>query len=85
MQYVYILRCKDGSTYVGCTHDLKERFARHNKGQVPSTKPKLPVTLTFYCAFKDKYTAFAFEKYLKSGSGRAFMNKRFIKDIVSNP
>jgi putative endonuclease len=45
---------------------------------VPATKPFLPVELIFYCAFKDKYKAFEFEKYLKSGSGRAFMNKRFL-------
>jgi putative endonuclease len=85
MQYVYILRCNDGSSYVGCTSDLKERFARHNNGHVPATKPKIPVTLVFYCAFQDKYTAFAFEKYLKSGSGHAFMNKRFLTGRRSNP
>lgn len=28
-------------------------------------------------AFKDKYLAFNFEKYLKSGSGRAFIKKHF--------
>lgn len=78
MQYVYILRCKDGSTYTGCTSDLKERFQRHIKGHVPSTKDILPVELLFYCAFKEKYKAFLFEKYLKSGSGRVFMNKRFL-------
>lgn len=47
MFYVYILKCKDGSTYTGCTHDLKERFQRHSNGQVPATKPFLPVELTF--------------------------------------
>jgi hypothetical protein len=31
--------------------------------------------LVFYCAFADKYRALEFEKYLKSGSGRAFMQK----------
>jgi putative endonuclease len=61
----------------GCTEDLKERFQTHCNGYVPSTKPRLPVELIFYCAFKDKYKAFAFERYLKSGSGRAFMQKRF--------
>ncbi|MBL0884175.1 MAG: GIY-YIG nuclease family protein [Chitinophagaceae bacterium] len=76
MQYVYILLCNNGQTYVGCTKDLKERFNRHNKGCVPSTKSYLPVKLLFYCAFTDKIKAFHFEKYLKSGSGRAFMNKR---------
>jgi hypothetical protein len=34
--------------------------------------------LIFYCVFKEKYRAFAFEKYLKSASGRAFMKKRFL-------
>lgn len=77
MQYVYILRCKDGSPYTGCTSDLKERFKRHCDGQVSSTKAKLPVELVFYCAFKEKLKAFQFEKYLKSGSGRAVMYKRF--------
>jgi putative endonuclease len=78
MYYVYILRCNNGSPYTGCTEDLKARFQRHNNGHVPSTKFLLPVELIFYCAFKDKYKAFAFEKYLKSGSGRAFMQKRFL-------
>lgn len=78
MYYVYILRCNDGSTYTGCTQDLRERFKRHINGNVPVTKQLLPVELIFYCAFKDKYKAFDFEKYLKSGSGRAFMQKRFL-------
>jgi putative endonuclease len=84
MQYVYVLRCRDDSTYVGCTSDLRERFVRHNQGHVPATKPKIPVVLVFYCAFENKYTAFAFEKYLKSGSGRAFMNKRLLQNKESN-
>jgi predicted GIY-YIG superfamily endonuclease len=78
MHYVYILRCRDGSTYSGCTQDLKERFQRHTNGHVPATKYILPVELIFYCAFRDKYKAYEFEKYLKSGSGRAFMQRRFL-------
>jgi predicted GIY-YIG superfamily endonuclease len=46
---------------------------------VPATKGKLPVELVFYCAFKKELSAFEFEKYLKSGSGRAFMNKRLFR------
>jgi len=78
MHYVYILQCNDGSPYTGCTEDLKARFQRHTNGYVPATKSRLPVELAFYCAFKGKYKAFEFEKYLKSGSGRAFMRKRFL-------
>jgi len=76
MHWVYILKCHDGSPYTGCAEDLKQRFQRHINGHGPATKPTLPVELIFYCAFKDKYKAFEFEKYLKSGSGRAFMQKR---------
>jgi predicted GIY-YIG superfamily endonuclease len=72
MYYVYILNCADGHPYVGCTEDLKDRISRHKKGQVPATKNRLPLALSTYVCFKNKYTAFNFEKYLKSGSGRAF-------------
>jgi putative endonuclease len=55
-----------------------QQFPRLTDGHVLATKLLLPVQLIFYCAFKDKYKAFEFEKYLKSGSGRAFMQKRLI-------
>lgn len=77
-QFVYILTCADGKLYTGCTNDLRDRLHRHKRGSVPATKDRRPVTLLFYCGFKDKYKAIAFEKYLKTGSGRAFSNKRFI-------
>ena len=74
MYYIYSLKCKDGF-YVGCTDNLKDRLNRHEKGQVPATANRLPVELEFYFAFNDKYKAFKFEKYLKSGSGRTFIKK----------
>ena len=77
MYYVYSLKCKSGF-YVGCTEDIKDRFERHRKGQISATANRLPVELDFYFAVKDKYKAFEFEKYLKSGSGRAFINKHFL-------
>jgi predicted GIY-YIG superfamily endonuclease len=76
MHYVYILKCTDGKPYTGCTDDLQERMNRHQNGHVPATQRRLPVLLISYTAFQDKYMAFAFEKYLKSGSGRAFVQKR---------
>ncbi|TAK58631.1 GIY-YIG nuclease family protein [Patescibacteria group bacterium] len=74
MWYVYSLKCKDGF-YIGCTTDLKDRMSRHMKGQVLATRERLPVALEFYVAIADKYKAFEFEKYLKSGSGRAFIKR----------
>jgi putative endonuclease len=78
MYFVYLLRCSDGSIYTGCTSDLKNRLERHYKGYVKSTKDKLPCELITYIAFSDRYKAYNFEKYLKSGSGIAFRNKRLI-------
>lgn len=75
---VYILKCSNGSFYVGCTSNLNERINRHEKGWVISTRLRLPVELMTYVVFNDRYKAFTFEKYLKSGSGRAFLNKRLV-------
>jgi len=79
MYYVYILWCADNKTYIGCTEDLRERLQRHKNGHVPATKNRLPVKLFVYFAFRDKYIAFNFEKYLKSGSGRAFLKRHVFK------
>jgi len=78
MYYVYILVCKDGKPYTGCTSDLKNRLHRHELGQITATKDRLPIKLVSYFAFDNKYIAFNFEKYLKTGSGRAFLKKHLI-------
>ena len=75
MYYVYILICSDKKPYIGCTQDIEERKNRHNSGYVPATKSRLPVELISYFAFQNKYMAFNFERYLKSGSGRAWLKK----------
>ncbi len=74
MHYVYSLQCKDGY-YVGCTNDIVDRLNRHKNGNAPATANRLPINLEFYIAMEDKYKAFNLEKYLKSGSGRAFVKK----------
>ena len=76
--WVYILKCSDSTFYTGCTNNLENRIDRHKKGQVHYTKDKLPIELITYIVFCDKYKAYKFEKYLKSGSGTAFRNKRLI-------
>jgi predicted GIY-YIG superfamily endonuclease len=78
MHFVYLLRCCDETTYTGCTSNIENRLICHNRGEVLYTSTRLPIELVTYIAFSDKYKAFAFEKYLKSGSGKAFSNKRFL-------
>lgn len=76
---VYILLCNDNSHYVGCTSNLDDRLKRHGRGEVKYTSTRLPVKLLTYIVFQDKYKAYEFEKYLKSGTGSAFMYKRLVK------
>ena len=73
---VYILKCSDGTYYSGCTNNLKGRIYRHNKGMIHFTKTRLPVEVITFVVFDDKYKAYNFEKYLKTGSGIAFAKKR---------
>jgi predicted GIY-YIG superfamily endonuclease len=73
--YVYILKCNEGSIYTGCTNNLEDRIKRHNSGQVEATKNTLPVEIIAYIVFTDKYKAYNFEKYLKTGSGRTFSKR----------
>jgi putative endonuclease len=78
MKYVYVLRsivCPDRH-YTGVTEDLRTRLAKHNAGEVPHTSKYKPWQLRTYVAFSDEKQAFAFERYLKSASGRAFAKKR---------
>ena len=78
MKYVYILESLDsGHFYVGITEDLRARLAKHNAGEVPHTSKYGPWRLRTYIAFSDEKCARPFEKYLKSGSGRAFAKKHF--------
>ncbi|TAN12326.1 MAG: GIY-YIG nuclease family protein [Chitinophagaceae bacterium] len=70
--YVYILELNNKKHYIGCTTDVKERFRRHSKGNVPSTKAYRPLKLIWCCAFSDRYKAYQFERHLKSGSARDF-------------
>ena len=78
MWFVYILKCADGTFYTGCTSNLDERLKLHKKGENIYTRTRLPFMLISYFAFSDKYKAYNFEKYLKSGSGKAFAKKRLV-------
>ena len=78
MKYVYIIRSVDfpDRYYTGITDDLRRRMQKHNAGEVSHTSKYKPWVLKTYTAFSEEKQAFAFEKYLKSASGRAFAEKR---------
>ncbi|MBV9572145.1 MAG: GIY-YIG nuclease family protein [Alphaproteobacteria bacterium] len=78
MTYVYLLQSIETRErfYVGVTDDLRVRMIAHNTGQVRHTSKYKPWRLNTYIGFSDKSRAIAFEKYLKTQSGRAFARKR---------
>jgi putative endonuclease len=77
--YVYILKSRVTAErfYVGLTDDLERRIAEHNEGKTSSTRDDLPLKIASYFWFENADVAERFEKYLKSGSGRAFAKNHF--------
>jgi putative endonuclease len=75
--YVYVLNSLVDSDrmYVGFTHDVENRLHEHNTGECIYTKKYSPWKLCTYVAFDERAKAIAFEKYLKSGSGRSFAKR----------
>ena len=66
MDYVYLLRCADGSLYCGWTTDLAGRLAAHNSGKgAKYTLSRLPVELVYHECFTDRHAALSREWHIK--------------------
>lgn len=65
--YVYMLRCADGSYYVGITRaGLDKRLAEHQGGHYPGyTHSRRPVTLVWSQDFQQLTDAIACERRIK--------------------
>jgi putative endonuclease len=67
--WVYILRCADGSYYVGHTDDIELRLAKYQAGEFAGyTRTRLPVELTFIEEFASRSDAFVRERQIKGWS-----------------
>jgi putative endonuclease len=77
--YVYILASEAHDTihYTGVTQNLRERPREHNRGACPHSSKDRPWRLETAIAFRSEIKARAFERYLKSGSGREFARRHF--------
>jgi len=78
MYYVYILQSENfpEKFYTGLTNNIKRRLAEHNQGKSVHSNKYIPWKIKTYIAFSDEQKAFEFERYLKTGAGRAFAKKR---------
>lgn len=65
--FVYMLRCADGSSYVGSTRKtLEERLAEHNAGMPKSyTVGRRPVTLVWSQEFANVTDAISVERQIE--------------------
>jgi putative endonuclease len=80
MYYVYILKSHThlDRIYIGQTDNVDQRINVHNTGGSSHTAKYKPWKLVSSISFESKEKAIEFEKYLKSGSGRALVKKRFL-------
>ena len=76
MFYIYILMNNNNRLYTGFTYDLRKRFKEHNDKKSMYTKYRGPYKLIYYEACLDENDARQREKYLKSGTGKRFINSR---------
>ena len=64
-----MLRCSDGSYYVGHTDQLEVRIAAHERGEIAGyTRKRRPVTLVFATEFPAREEALAREMQIKGWS-----------------
>ena len=78
-RFVYVLTNAESSLryYTGLTSDVPRRLVEHNAGSCSHTARYRPWSLDVVIEFADERRAIAFERYLKSGSGREFAKRHF--------
>ena len=66
MNYVYMLRCRDGSLYTGWTNDLEKRLKAHNSGTASKyTRTRLPAELVYFEEWESTEAAMSREWHIK--------------------
>ena len=77
--YVYILKCSDGTLYTGWTTDVDRRLKKHNSGKgAKYTRARLPVELIHYEQFETKQEAMKREYEIKQ------LTRKQKLDIINN-
>ena len=83
--YVYMLRCSDGSFYVGSTRDLATRVHQHQIGLgAQYTSTRRPVELVWHEEYENVGLAFSREKQVQNW-GRAKRLALIDRDYDSLP
>jgi len=81
MYYCYVLYSKEiDQTYIGSTNNLSVRLLKHRELPTRTTARANDYKLIWFCVFSSRKHAERFERYLKTGSGRAFMKRHITID-----
>ena len=66
---MYIVKCNDGSYYVGHTDNIEKRISQHKEGKIACyTKNRLPIEVVHVSTFTSRYEALAAERKIKGWS-----------------
>lgn len=82
--YVYIVKCSDGSYYTGWTTDLDKRMKEHNTGVrgAKYTRGRRPVTLVYYEEYETSNEAQSREWHIKQLSRKE--KERLVMSKISD-
>ncbi len=80
-RFVYVIESDDAATppYVGLTWNVMTQLASHNAGESAETRAHRPWKLVVAMAFSTGARAEAFERFLKSGAGAAFVRRHLVQ------
>ncbi len=74
---IYVLKCSDGSFYIGQSENFPKRLAEHRAKKVVWTAPRLPVEPIHWEVFDSREAAVKREKELKTGFGRKWLKREY--------
>lgn len=80
-RFVYVLQsvAQPDRQFVECTANVPARLATHNAGHSPLTASCRPWRLVAVVQFGSEHAALRFEKFLKTGAGRALARQFFTR------
>ena len=73
-----VSQAKPDHFYIGFSSRPEDRLEEHNAGKNPSTASFTPWLFANVISFRSKQKSLEFERYLKGGSGRAFIRRHFL-------
>ena len=79
-RFLYVIQSERAAAqhYVGVTWNVMTRLASHNAGESPHTRRYRPWRLAVAMAFATEEKALAFQRYLKSAAGDAFLRRHLL-------